>query len=110
MLASVLTIVLASRSGPLELCRLAVLSVRRYVDRLRALNSRPSRCCRSGRPSLRGGFMMLNGVVTQLSMGAGALFAGWLIALRRKRPHQRLSLSVGEISIVVSLSAIGIAW
>jgi len=109
VLASVLTIALASRSGPLAPWLAVLLGAAffvtvygRWIPTLALLSEWPP-------PSLRGGFMMLNGVVTQLSMGAGALFAGWLIGFDESGRISGFA-RVGEISIVVSLSAIGIAW
>lgn len=109
VLASVLTIALASRSGPLALWLAVVLGAAffvtvygRWIPTLALLSEWPP-------ASLRGGFMMLNGVVTQLSMGAGALFAGWLIVFDDAGRITGFA-RVGEIAILVSLCAIGVAW
>lgn len=109
VLASVLTIALASRSESLPLWLAVVLGAAffvtvygRWIPTLALLSEWPS-------ASLRGGFMMLNGVVTQLSMGVGALFAGWMIVFDE---GGRISgfARVGEIAIMVSLCAIIVAW
>ncbi|WP_345791980.1 MFS transporter [Thauera sp. JM12B12] len=109
VLASVITIALASRSESLPLWLAVVLGAAffitvygRWIPTLALLSEWPP-------ASLRGGFMMLNGVVTQLSMGAGALFAGWMIVFD---DSGRLSgfARVGEIAILISLLSIGVAW
>ncbi|NMG31308.1 MFS transporter [Aromatoleum evansii] len=59
-------------------------------------------------PPVRGAFMMLNGVITQLGMGAGAMFSGALIAIGA---DGRLSGfgTVGVVAALLSLFAIALA-
>ena len=109
VLISVLTIALASRSESLPLWLAVVLGAAffvtvygRWIPTLALLSEWPP-------ASLRGGFMMLNGVVTQLSMGIGALFAGWMIVFDESGRISGFA-RVGEIAIVVSLCAIAVAW
>ena len=108
-LLSLPVIALMSRSGPLPLWLAVVLGAGffvivygRWIPALALLSEWPS-------ASQRGGFMMVNGVVTQLSMGVGALAAGAMIAFDdagRVSGFER----VGDMAIIVTLLAIVIAW
>ena len=74
----------------------------RWIPALALLSEWPS-------ASQRGGFMMVNGVVTQLSMGVGALAAGAMLAFDeagRVSGFER----VGDMAIVVTVLAMVIAW
>ena len=108
-LLSVPVIALMSRSGPLPLWLAVVLGAAffvivygRWIPALALLSEWPS-------ARRRGGFMMVNGVVTQLSMGVGALAAGAMIAFDeagRVSGFER----VGDMAIIVTLLAMVIAW
>ena len=108
-LLSLPIIALMSRSGPLPLWLAVVLGAGffvivygRWIPALALLSEWPS-------AHRRGGFMMVNGVVTQLSMGVGALAAGAMIAFDeagRVSGFER----VGDMAIVVTLLAMVIAW
>ena len=108
-LLSLPIIAFMSRSGPLPLWLAVVLGAGffvivygRWIPALALLSEWPS-------ASQRGGFMMVNGVVTQLSMGVGALAAGAMIAFDeagRVSGFER----VGDMAIVVTVLAMVIAW
>ncbi|MBS0598221.1 MAG: MFS transporter [Proteobacteria bacterium] len=108
-LVSVPTIALASRSGPLPTWIAVALGATflvtlygRWIPALALLSEWPPH-------SLRGGFMMTNGVVTQLSMGVGAMLAGRMISIDAAGRLEGFG-QVGDAAIVVSLCAILIAW
>jgi predicted MFS family arabinose efflux permease len=74
----------------------------RWIPALALLSELP-------RAEHRGGFMMINGVVTQLSMGTGALAAGLMIDIDAGGRLAGFD-SVGQAAAAVSLLAIPLAW
>lgn len=108
-LVSVLAIALASRSGPLPPWLALALGAAflvtlygRWIPALALLSEWPPH-------SLRGAFMMVNGVVTQLSMGVGAMLAGRMISIDGAGRLDGFA-RVGDAAIAMSLCAILIAW
>ena len=108
-LLSLPIIAFMSRSGPLPLWLAVVLGAGffvivygRWIPALALLSEWPS-------ASQRGGFMMVNGVVTQLSMGVGALAAGAMIAFDESGRVSGFE-RVGDMAIVVTVLAMVIAW
>lgn len=59
-------------------------------------------------PPVRGAFMMLNGVITQLGMGAGAMFSGVLIEIDADGRLTGFG-TVGIVAALLSLAAIALA-
>lgn len=74
----------------------------RWIPALALLSELP-------RAEHRGGFMMINGVATQLSMGVGALAAGLMIDIDAGGRLAGFD-SVGQLAAAVSLLAIPLAW
>lgn len=108
-LVSIAGILLVTRSGPLPVWLAVALGAvffitiyGRWIPALALLSELP-------RSEHRGGFLMINGVVTQLGMGVGALAAGAMIEFD---PGGRLLgfERVGELAVAVSLLAIPLAW
>lgn len=108
MALSIAVIVLVTRSGALPLALAVALGAAyfvtaygRWIPALALLSALP-------RAEQRAGFMMINGVVTQLSMGAGALIAAGMIeidAAGRVAGFDR----VGAFAVALSLAAIALA-
>jgi len=109
MLVSIAVIVAVTRSPVLPLAGAVVIGAAhfvtaygRWIPALALLSALP-------RAELRASFMVINGVVTQLSMGAGALVAGRMIEIDRAGRLAGFD-RVGTFAVALSLVAIGLAW
>lgn len=108
-LVSIAAILAATRVAPLPLVPAVALGAAflvtiygRWIPALALLSELP-------RAEHRGGFMMVNGVVTQLAMGVGALAAGLMIDIEAGGRLAGFE-HVGDAAAAVSLLAIGLAW